>query len=178
MHIRTYSSTRHRRVPSREFVAAWDHLVRAATLEASQVSRASRRRGRVARDRAAAASLALRGEASPADWRWFGGGLAGGVVIGAVGVMVLMRGRCGSGPVAEQAHTVADQRRAAAAVRERAGAAVEAAQNRTRAVARAVGDSARDTAGKVRHRLTRDDCAVDSESAGEATEPLTDRAEG
>lgn len=74
-----------------ELSAAWEHLLTAAQEAARQVGDTSRTRGSVARERAALASLALRGQLPASRWRWAAAGLATGLVIGAVATAVLTR---------------------------------------------------------------------------------------
>jgi ElaB/YqjD/DUF883 family membrane-anchored ribosome-binding protein len=79
-----------------ELAEAWDHLAAAAGHGARRIGDVSRQRTARARERAALAASALRGEVSPAPWRWLAVGLAAGVVIGAAGAAVLARRRCGA----------------------------------------------------------------------------------
>jgi hypothetical protein len=70
---------------------AWAHLLAAAEYGARQAGVATRRQGAIARERAAAAVLALRGEQPPSPWRWLAVGLAAGVAIGSAGALILGR---------------------------------------------------------------------------------------
>lgn len=76
-----------------ELSAAWEHLLTAASEAARQVGDTSRTRGSVARERAALARLALRGQLPTSRWRWAGAGLAAGVVIGAVAAAAVLTRR-------------------------------------------------------------------------------------
>jgi hypothetical protein len=122
----------------------------AAQDTARQVADTSRTRGSVARQRAALARLAVRGELPTSRWRWAAGGLAAGVVIGAVAATVVSRRLHPARPdPAQQPNepptVVLDKARAtAAAVRERAGTAVHTAAA-----------AARDAADKARNTVTR-----------------------
>jgi hypothetical protein len=78
-----------------EAAAALDHLVAAVLEGATDVGERSRRAGATARDRAASALLALRGQRRPPPWPWLvaglGVGLTVGLVVGAVAGAVLAR---------------------------------------------------------------------------------------
>jgi hypothetical protein len=136
-----------------ELSAAWEHLLTAAQESARQVADTSRARGSVARERAALARLALRGELPTSRWRWAAAGLAAGVVIGVVAAATVSRRSHPVDPadpdvverLNESPSAVLDKARAAAAaVGERAGTAVH-----TTAAA------ARDAADKARKTVTR-----------------------
>jgi hypothetical protein len=76
-----------------EATEALDHLTAAVLHGATDVGERSRRAGATARDRAASAVLALRGQRPPQPWPWLVAGLAIGVVAGAVAGAVLARRR-------------------------------------------------------------------------------------
>jgi hypothetical protein len=150
-----------------ELSAAWEHFLAAAQDTARQVADTSRARGSVARERAALARLALRGELPTSRWRWAAAGLAAGVVIGAVAAAAVSRRLHPTDPDAPQQPNepppaVLDKARAAAAaVSERAGTAVHTAAA-----------AARDAADKARKTVTgREPAAEDPPS----TVPGTDR---
>lgn len=107
--------------------AAWEHLLTAASEAARQVGDTSRTRGSVARERAALARLALRGQLPTSRWRWAGAGLAAGVVIGAVAAVVLTRRQPPADPDAPQqpddAPSPAADKARTAVVQEPAGGA-------------------------------------------------------
>ena len=67
-----------------EAAEAWDHLVAAVLEGATDVGERSRRAGATARERAASAVLALRGQRHPRPWPWLVAGLGAGLVVGAV----------------------------------------------------------------------------------------------
>jgi ElaB/YqjD/DUF883 family membrane-anchored ribosome-binding protein len=140
-----------------ELSAVWEHLVAAAEHGTKQVERASRRRGALARSRAAGVRRAVRGDLPESPWRWLGVGLAAGVVIGAVGTAVLTRRlRTAEESGSEQTTASAVRERAASAVagvREQASAAAHGATSAAQSAAAA----ARDTVGKVREKIGGDD---------------------
>lgn len=153
-----------------ELSAAWEHLLTAAQESARQVADTSRARGSVARERAALARLALRGELPTSRWRWAAAGLAAGVVIGVVAAAVVSRRPHPADPVDpdaversnESPSAVLDKARAAAAaVGERAGTAVHTAAA-----------AARDAADKARKAVDR------RESAAELTPPTVPATDG
>src|SRR5436190_9751462 len=74
-----------------EAAEAWDHLVAAVLEGATDVGERSRRAGATARERAASAVLALRGQRHPRPWPWLVAGLGAGLVVGAVAGAVLAR---------------------------------------------------------------------------------------
>src|SRR5688500_16588420 len=74
-----------------ELSAAWEHLLTAASEAGRQVTDTSRTRGSVARERAALARLALRGQLPTSRWRWAAAGLAAGVVIGVAAAAAMSR---------------------------------------------------------------------------------------
>ena len=166
IHLSDYIPARYPQRARGELSAAWEHLLTAAHEGARQVGDASRTRAALARDRAALARLALRGELPTSRWRWAGAGLAAGVIIGAVAVVVLTRRPRSAEPATpEQAHA------AATTVREKAGTAAAAVREKTSTVvqtaAAALHDAAaagRDIAGKVREKAAGHDAAADSES--------------
>lgn len=143
-----------------ELSAAWEHLLTAAQESARQVADTSRARGSVARERAALARLALRGELPTSRWRWAAAGLAAGVVIGVVAAAAVSRRLHPADPADpvnpdaversnESPSAVLDKARAAAAaVGERAGTAVHTAAA-----------AARDAADKARKTVTREPAA-------------------
>lgn len=146
-----------------ELAAAWTHLLDAAGQEARQVGRSSRKPGRVARDRAESAALALRGKRTDTPWRWLAAGLAAGLAIGAVGATVLARAardtdRTGADRTADQARVTT------AAIRQRAGAGAEAVREGSRAAGHNAAATARGTAAKVRDKFSRQDTATEPES--------------
>jgi hypothetical protein len=126
-----------------DFGAAWEHLLSAAEHSARQVGDASRRHGLTARERAAAAALALRGR-QQIQWRWLAIGLAAGVVVGAAGAAVVGRRL----PPPDQA-------------RARAGAAVTAVRERVGEAAQTAAATARTRAEQVRDRFGRPETAED-----------------
>jgi len=72
-------------------IEALDHLVAAALQGATEIGERSRRAGATARDRAASAILALRGQRRPPPWPWLVGGLGVGLLVGAVAGAALAR---------------------------------------------------------------------------------------
>ena len=74
-----------------EAAEAWDHLMAAVLEGASDLGERSRRAGATARDRAASAVLALRGQRRPPPWPWLVAGLGVGFIVGAVAGAVLAR---------------------------------------------------------------------------------------
>jgi hypothetical protein len=74
-----------------EAAEAWDHLVAAVLEGATDVGERSRRAGATARQRAAAAVLAFRGQRRPSPWPWLAAGLGVGLVAGAMAGAVLAR---------------------------------------------------------------------------------------
>jgi hypothetical protein len=78
-----------------EAAEALDHLIAAVLEGATDVGKRSRRAGATARDRAASAVLALRGQRRPPPWPGLAAGLAigltVGLVIGTVAGVVLAR---------------------------------------------------------------------------------------
>jgi len=72
-------------------IEALDHLVAAALQGATEIGERSRRAGATARDRAASAILALRGQRRPPPWPWLVGGLGVGLLVGAVAGAALVR---------------------------------------------------------------------------------------
>jgi hypothetical protein len=76
-----------------EAAEALDHFIAAVQEGATDVGERSRRAGVVARDRAASAARALRGQRPRPTWPWLIAGLAIGVVVGAVGGAILARRR-------------------------------------------------------------------------------------
>jgi hypothetical protein len=74
-----------------EAAEAWDHLVAAVLEGATDVGERSRQAGATARERAASALLALRGQRRPPPWPWLVAGLGVGIVVGAVAGAVLAR---------------------------------------------------------------------------------------
>jgi len=139
-----------------ELSTAWAHLATAA----GQVEHASRRRGALARDRAATMRRAARGEPPESPWRWVGLGLAAGLVLGAAGTAaaaLIRRHRSGDqtepGPGHDTAASVRQRASTAAAGgREHATAAVHGAA----AAAKDAAAAARDTVGKVRDKVGGD----------------------
>jgi hypothetical protein len=116
---------------------AWSHLLAAAEQGARQAGETTRRQGALARERAAAAALALRGEQPPSPWRWLAVGLAAGIAIGSAGAVILSRRM---------------QDMDTEAMKQRASEAVEAARERTNEVAQNAAAAARDTASRVTGR--------------------------
>lgn len=137
-----------------EFTAAWEHLLSAAENSARQVGDASRRHGLTARERAVAATLALRGRQQATPWRWLAIGLATGVVVGAAGAAVVGRRL----PPPDEA-------------RARAGAAVTAVRERVGEATHTAAATARSTAGQVRDRFGR----PTAEDTGRLPEPAADQ---
>jgi hypothetical protein len=141
-----------------EMGEAWSHLLAAAEQGARQAGETTRRQGALARERAAAAALALRGEQPPSPWRWLAVGLAAGIAIGSAGAVILSRRM---------------QDMDTEAMKQRAEAAVETARERTNEVAHNAAAAARDTAGRVTGR-TR----PPSPSPGETTGGGTSQSSG
>ena len=143
------------RAPS-ELLASWDHLVSAAGHGARQVGQTSRRRARLAGDRAGAARLALLGELPRPAWRWLGIGLAAGLAVGAVGATVLARARRGAERAeADQATTTVPA--APSKIRDKAGAGAEVVRERTRVAVQRAATSARGAAIEFRDKLVQRD---------------------
>jgi hypothetical protein len=154
----------------RNVMASWDHLLSAAGHGARQVGQSSRRRARLARDRAEAARLALLGELPPSPWRWLGVGLAAGLAIGAVGATALARAR------REVDQTVTDEATATvpaatAKIREKASAGAEAVRERIRAAVQRATTSARGATVEYRNRLTQRDSKGEPEPTNSARPP-------
>lgn len=74
-----------------EAAEALNELMAAVLQGAADVGERSRKAGAVARERAASAALALRGQRPPPPWPWLVAGLAVGVVVGTVAGAVLAR---------------------------------------------------------------------------------------
>lgn len=153
-----------------EMGEAWTHLLAAAEQGAREAGEKTRRQGALARERAAAAAMALRGEQPPSPWRWLAVGLAAGVAIGSAGAVILSRRMQGmdTETMKERAGT------AMGSVRERTGGAVEAVRERTSEAANTAMSTVRDTAGKVTGRSgapspTEGEPVQDTEQAGRAT---------
>jgi hypothetical protein len=177
----------HQQQARRELAASWDHLINAAEHGARQVGHTSRRQGKIARDRVAAARLALLGERPPAPWRWLGAGLtaglSAGLAISALGARALARRKraadqTATGPAADQTATepaTEPPLPVATIIRERAGAGAEALRDGTRAAVHGATATARDAAGKLRDRLTHhgpaDQPADGAEPPGPARSP-------
>jgi hypothetical protein len=157
-HISDHVLGDHPQRARRDLTTSWDHLLSAAGHGAKHVGQTSRRRARIARDRAETARLALLGEFPPSrsPWRWLGAGLAAGLAIGAAGATVLARAR------READQTVTDQasaaaRNAAATVREKASAGAEAVREQTRTVVQRATTNARGAAVEFRGKLIQRD---------------------
>lgn len=152
----------------RDLTTSWEHLLSAAGHGAKHVGQSSRRRARIARDRAETARLVLLGELPPSPWRWLGVGLAAGLAIGAAGATVLARAR-------REAHqTATDEANVSAApskVREKASASAEAVRDRTRAAVQRATTSARDAAAELRDKLTLGDSKGEPEPTDPAPPP-------
>jgi hypothetical protein len=131
-----------------EMGEAWTHLLAAAEQGARQAGETTRRQGALARERAAAAAMALRGEQPPSPWRWLAVGLAAGIAVGSAGAVILSRRMQGmdTDTMKERAGAAMDS------MRERTGGAVEAVRQRTSEAANTAVSTARDTAGKVTGR--------------------------
>lgn len=135
----------------RELVAAGEHLVSAARHGASQVSQTSRSQTKLARDRATAAAIALRGQ-SRTSWRWLAAGLTAGLVLGAAAARALAGGAGAAAPASTD--RTADQTPAATAtIRERTGATAEAVRDATRVALNSAAVTAHQAAAKVRNTL-------------------------
>ncbi len=74
-----------------EAAEALDHLVAAVLEGATDAGERSRRAGVTARDRAASAARALRGQRPRPPWPWLVAGLAIGVAVGTVAGAILAR---------------------------------------------------------------------------------------
>lgn len=139
----------------RDLTTSWEHLLSAAGHGAKHVGQSSRRRARIARDRAETARLVLLGELSPTPRRWLGvglaTGLAAGLAIAAAGATVLARARRKTHPAATDEAT---ESAAPSKVREKASASAEAARERTRAAVQRATTSARGLAVELGDRLT------------------------
>jgi hypothetical protein len=132
-----------------EIGEAWAHLLAAAEHGARQAGVATRRQSAIARDRAAAAALALRGEQPPSPWRWLAVGLAAGVAIGSAGAVILSRRMKEVDAEAIRQRATA----AAEAMRERAGETIGVVRERTGEATQNAVSTARHTAGRVTGRL-------------------------
>jgi hypothetical protein len=157
----------------RDLMASWDHLVGAAGHGAKQVRQSSRRRARLARDRAEAARLALLGERPHSPWRWLGVGLAAGLAAGVAASVAGARVLARAGREADQ--TVTDEATAtvpaATAIRERASVGAEVVRERTRAAVQRAATSARGVAVEFHDRLTQRDSVGEPEPIDSARPP-------
>jgi ElaB/YqjD/DUF883 family membrane-anchored ribosome-binding protein len=161
-----------------ELSEAWTHLATAAEQTARQVEHATRRRGALARDRAAAVRRAARGDRRESPWRWLGVGLAAGLVLGAAGATALIRRRGGDQPEPGSEHTAMASlgeraSTAVAGVRGQASVAVHSATSAVQGAASAAkgaAEAARDTVGKVRNKIGGD---ANPEADPEAGPPPT-----
>lgn len=126
-----------------EMGEAWAHLLAAAEHGARQAGVTTRQRGAIARQRATAATMALRGEQPPSPWRWLAVGLAAGIAVGSAGAVILSR---------RMPDMDTD------AVKQRASAAVETVRERTGKVT-----------GKLGGSPTPDEAAQDAGQAPQAT---------
>ncbi|ROO63177.1 hypothetical protein EDC02_5197 [Micromonospora sp. Llam0] len=149
-----------------ELSAAWEHLLTATQEAARQVGDTSRARGSLARDRAALARLALRGELPNSRWRWAGIGLAAGVIIGAVAAATLNRR-----PHPHDSAATAQPDDPPSAVADKARSAAVTVAERASAAARTATAAAQDAAAKAREKLAGREPAAESSPP---TVPATD----
>jgi ElaB/YqjD/DUF883 family membrane-anchored ribosome-binding protein len=139
-----------------EVIAARENLRSAAEHGAQRVGDASRRTRKEARDRAARAAKALRGERPPSLWRWLGVGLAAGAALGAAIAATAKRWRePASEAVREKTSSAVDAVKeqtssAVDAVKEQTSSAVDAVKERTSAAAHRAAEGARSTVTKAR----------------------------
>lgn len=138
-----------------EIGGAWEQLVAATDQSARRVGTASRRGGKLARRRAAAAALALRGE-QPSPWRWWAAGLATGVAVGVAGAVVVGR----------RVHDTAE-------LRAQAQAMAGTVRQRTGTVAQNAAAGARASIHRARDRFSRgSDDAPDGDRPESAPESV------
>jgi hypothetical protein len=158
----------------RDLTTSWEHLLSAAGHGAKHVGQSSRRRARVARDRAETARLVLLGELPPAPWRWLAvalaTGMAAGLAIGAAGATILARTRREADQAATD-ETTATVSAAPSKVREKASAGAEAVRERTRAAVQRATTSARGAAIEFRDRLTQRDSTGEPEPTDSTPPP-------
>jgi hypothetical protein len=158
----------------RDLTTSWEHLLNAAGHGAKHVGQSSRRRARIARDRAETARLALLGELPPSPWRWLGvglaTGLAAGLAVGAAGATVLARARRKGDQTATDEAT-ATVSAAPSKIREKASAGAEAVRERTVAAVQRANTSARGAAIEFRDRLTLRDSTGEPEPADAVSPP-------
>ena len=158
----------------RELTSSWEHLLSAAGHGAKHVGQSSRRRARIARDRAETARLVLLGELPPSPRRWLGvglaTGLAAGLAIGVAGATALARARRAADQSATD-ETTATVSAAPSKIRERASAGADAVREQTRAAVQRATTSARGAAVEFRDRLTQRDSTGEPEPTDSASRP-------
>jgi hypothetical protein len=137
-----------------ELSAAWEHLLTAAQESARQVADTSRARGSVARERAALARLALRGELPTSRWRWAAAGLTAGLTAGMV-IGVVAAAAVSRRPHPADSDAAERSNESPSAVLDKARAAAAAVGERTGTAVHTAAAAARDAADKARKTVTR-----------------------